>query len=290
MEETSSRMYDTGTLCKVATEKLFKYLSKHKNVSFNACNVEYNSGYFIWYYGQNRIVEFSIKELPDWSFGLWWLSEVEDRDEIKGILFAQFTEEIDKFKPTASRIQCDVKFVNNKIVNAKDAYETISFIYNEPYKAFAIDVCCEHSDITEEDAHNVYNSYVELKQKEAVITSQNNSRMIDEILEIWHDEIERGAAFLSDYGKCISPRHEIVVNGNDERWSNFRTGTYGLEDIDEECYNEFIEIRQECDYKADLEDIYWYCEVTPNFSVVTEKRFNELKEKIQFKKESEDNE
>lgn len=295
MEETSSRVYDTGTLCKVATEQLFKFLSEHKDVNFNAYNIDYNSGYFIWYFGQNRIVEFSIKELPDWSFGLWWLldetSKDENKDEIEGILFAQFTEAIDKFKPAASPIQCNVKFIKDKIVNIEDAYKLIfSFIYNEPYKAFAIDVCGEDNNITEEEAHNVFNSYAEFKQKEKAIVSQNDNKMIDEILEIWHDEIERGTAFLADCSECISPRYEIIVNGDDEKWTNFKPGYYGLEDIDEGCYNEFVKIEKECDDKADEEEVYWYCEVSSDFRVATKKRFDELKEKIQFKKESEDNE
>ncbi len=65
-------------------------------------------GYFVFEYGDNSVCRFKIKEIPEFTFGIWLSNNVnldyyepEFRNS-KLILFAQPTINIDKFKPSRS--------------------------------------------------------------------------------------------------------------------------------------------------------------------------------------------
>ena len=68
----------------------------------------YGNGYFIIEYGEDSVCTFKIKEIPDFTFGIWMSSNVDlnyydkSYQESKLILFTQPTINIDKFKPSRS--------------------------------------------------------------------------------------------------------------------------------------------------------------------------------------------
>lgn len=95
-------------LYKQMTERLFKEIKKEcsdLNQDIDIEEVEYEDGYFIFGRGTNSVVRFKIKQAPDWTFGIWWKEPETDEEGVITAtceLFWQFTETIDKFKPSRS--------------------------------------------------------------------------------------------------------------------------------------------------------------------------------------------
>lgn len=76
-----------------------------KKIGFTPINVQCGNGYFIFDMGENSVVNFWIKELNGWKFGIWFYSPKDDNGEDKPNycqFFAQRELFIDKFKPAAS--------------------------------------------------------------------------------------------------------------------------------------------------------------------------------------------
>lgn len=76
-----------------------------KKIGFTPINVQCGNGYFIFDMGENSVVNFWIKELNGWKFGIWFYSPKDDNGEDKPNycqFFAQRELFIDKFKPSAS--------------------------------------------------------------------------------------------------------------------------------------------------------------------------------------------
>ena len=103
---------------KQATEIVFEGLKERFPFGLNITDVEYLDGYFIFGHGTNSVVHFHIEETPGWKYGIWWspisknTKEGEEDDEnaeyytdrVHCSIFAQYEEEIDKFKPSASMV------------------------------------------------------------------------------------------------------------------------------------------------------------------------------------------
>jgi hypothetical protein len=74
-------------------------LSKH----FTIQNKQFINGYFMFYHGENSVCHFSIKETPNWKYGIW----LEENNKFE--IFGEHKELIDKFKPS----RCCVSHENN---------------------------------------------------------------------------------------------------------------------------------------------------------------------------------
>lgn len=112
------------------TRKVLKYLEKN---GFHSTNVIYGDGYFIFPHGKDMVINFHIKEVKGWKFGIWW-----DINGNSGFdFFAQYEANIDKFKPTAST------FVERDVCledwNLDDVVRICQFIKKHPHKAWALD-------------------------------------------------------------------------------------------------------------------------------------------------------
>jgi len=55
----------------------------------------FGNGYFLFYHGQKAVCHFSLKETPDWRYGIWLNSSNKGYS-----IFGEHEELIDKFKPT----------------------------------------------------------------------------------------------------------------------------------------------------------------------------------------------
>ena len=95
------------TISKNATQCILSNLQKCEKYSFNnedfkgfkVINVEFADGYY-----DNQFVEFEIEETPEWLYGIWW-NGANEYNQLLGCFFAQYKENIDKFKPTHSNIK-----------------------------------------------------------------------------------------------------------------------------------------------------------------------------------------
>lgn len=121
------------------TRQLFEHL---KNQNYTVATKQYGDGYFIFDYGPNTVVQFSLKETPGWLYGVWWRVSVnkEGTVRISGEFFAQYEEEIDKFKPSASYYGCDMLSLvaadGSVCLEEGEVVSIIDFIRNHPYRAW----------------------------------------------------------------------------------------------------------------------------------------------------------
>ena len=133
---------------KQSTFELFERIKKEVDIDLHFEDVNFGDGYFIFGYGTNSTVNFHIKEAPGWLGGIWWFpietEETKDKkkkeyvkDRINCVIFFQYEDEIDKFKPTASMFggdYFDFYFEGNHTDSAfLHACWDLKFIIKEPY-------------------------------------------------------------------------------------------------------------------------------------------------------------
>ena len=121
------------------TRQLFEHL---KSQNYTITTEQYGDGYFIFDYGLNTVVHFRLKETPGWLYGIWWSFKINKEGIINlvGEFFAQYEEEIDKFKPSASYYGCDMLSLvaadGSICLDEGDVISIIDFIHNHPYRAW----------------------------------------------------------------------------------------------------------------------------------------------------------
>ena len=87
-----------------------RILEKFRSRGLTIDHYDMGNGYFIFNHGENSVMNFKLKEAPQWKFGVWLtkFKERKPRDErspgdyINIQIFAQNELWIDKFKPTNS--------------------------------------------------------------------------------------------------------------------------------------------------------------------------------------------
>lgn len=136
-------IYDTDDIVSEKFLKLTNQLFEHlKSQNYTIATEDYGSGYFIFDYGPNTIIHFRLKETPGWLYGVWWSFKVNKEGiiSIVGEFFAQYEEEIDKFKPSASYYGCDMLSLvaadGSICLEEGEVISIIDFIRNHPYRAW----------------------------------------------------------------------------------------------------------------------------------------------------------
>ena len=236
---------------KKATDVLFERIKKETELDLHFEDVAFGDGYFIFGYGTNSVVHFHIKEAPGWLFGIWW-SPVETEetknkkrkeyitDQVYCELFAQYEEEIDKFKPTAStfcssfRLHFDENYYDGFINGCAD----IRFIVKEPYLAFYREMHCvdfNHEYVSRETAKRYWNRHWKEKAKDKANDKLNAQTMFNTVKHIIDPIVKGGDAFILDEGSNVNPRYQIFirnVNLSDGKPLVEEEGFYGLFDFD----------------------------------------------------------
>ena len=109
---------------------------------------EFGNGYFVYDIGENAVCHFSLKETPEWRYGIWLL------ENNKFTIFGEHIELIDKFKPSATYIEHKnditefIKEVKN-IANNSKLYFVDSLTYGDaltPWKEYK----CGDGDVSYE--------------------------------------------------------------------------------------------------------------------------------------------
>lgn len=136
-------IYDTDDIVSEKFLKLTNQLFEHlKSQNYTIATEEYGDGYFIFDYGPNTVVHFRLKETPGWLYGVWWSFKVNKEGiiSIVGEFFAQYEEEIDKFKPSASYYAYDMEILmaadGSVCLEEGEVISIINFIRNHPYRAW----------------------------------------------------------------------------------------------------------------------------------------------------------
>lgn len=257
------------------TDKFFSIINRYfesDNQHVHFSDVKYLDGYYIFGSGSNSVVHFHIDECPGWLFGIWWSfpGDKENRRSINGDFFAQYEENIDKFKPSASvccesiQIYPEDKPDNGCVGFARDV---IRFIINEPYLAFCRDYCYWNYNYeyhTKEEAEAVYNKFRAQRDNENKYTKifdDDVFKFIDEkIIPLFID------AKIEDMGANWYPRYELKAPYSKNTEYVERVGCYDLfgvifgdEDSDEksELSNEFYDIISRNEKRAEDLGFIW---------------------------------
>lgn len=226
---------------KQATDRLFQEL-KNECGGLTITDVEYLDGYFIFGRGTNSIVHFHIDETPGWKYGIWW-EPVEDKDTGKPYtdrvhcsIFAQYEEEIDKFKPSASMVceELTLYFQYQSTSRLWAFADDIKFIRDEPYLAFYREM--HYTDfnreyISREEARTYYELHRAERKLEAEVKEANDKDILSTICQILKEDLEAGICFIQDRSESWSPRYEIIVKNINDECEN---GCYDVLDIIEE--------------------------------------------------------
>ena len=136
-------IYDTDDMASEKFLKLTNQLFEHlKSQNYTIATEDYGSGYFIFDYGPNTVIHFRLKETPGWLYGVWWSFKVNKEGiiSIVGEFFAQYEEEIDKFKPSASYYAYDMEVLmaadGSVCLEEGEVVLVINFIRDHPYRAW----------------------------------------------------------------------------------------------------------------------------------------------------------
>lgn len=111
-------------------------------------DIEYNDTYFIIYHGINSIMDFKIKEAPEWLFGVWVYVDTEE-SKVNIDIFAQNELSMYKFKPSESTFSKEIEMDLDENIDVNDIDLAVNIhnnsilpffkiIMDKPYLAFYI--------------------------------------------------------------------------------------------------------------------------------------------------------
>ena len=132
-EMTTSKKYE------IMRGEILDYIKK---IGFTPINVQCGNGYFIFDMGENSVVNFWIKELKGWKFGIWFHTSKPDENGKKEPdscqFFAQRELFIDKFKPAASNYCEEIKAYgkDNKFFDTFSFIKIKNMLYEMKYHPF----------------------------------------------------------------------------------------------------------------------------------------------------------
>ena len=132
-EMTTSKKYE------IMRGEILDYIKK---IGFTPIDIQCGNGYFIFDMGENSVVNFWIKELKGWKFGIWFHTSKPDENGKKEPdscqFFAQRELFIDKFKPAASNYCEEIKAYgkDNKFFDNFALIDIKSMLYEMKYHPF----------------------------------------------------------------------------------------------------------------------------------------------------------
>lgn len=232
---------------KLASERIFSEINNTSHIiKFTFEDIEYLDGYFIFGKGTNSVVHFHIKETPGWKYGIWFDAD-EKTTNINYKWFAQYEENIDKFKPSASVISYDGVVCNEQPSGVWKVLNNIKFIAEHPELAFYRDshfVDFNTEYVSEDTAKEFFDNWKYKKELRKELTENATYEISNYIKENILSKFI--GAELYDCGENSFPRYDIIVpvQGNEEEFDG-----EGLYDVDDSAfktgslkeYNELVE-------------------------------------------------
>lgn len=190
-----------------------------KKIGFTPINIQCGNGYFIFDMGENSVVNFWIKELNGWKFGIWFhtskLDENGKKEPDSCQFFAQRELFIDKFKPAASNYCEEIKAYgkDNKFFDNFALIDIKSMLYEMKYHPFI--------SFYKEVA---YSNYIDRKNLIWFYIKENWDAKFYDIKKNavkWKDcTITR--TYLNHVKKVLEKKSNVetvkVIDGEDENW------------------------------------------------------------------------
>lgn len=291
---------------------VFKFKRDNKEYSFTATNIDYdNDEYYKDGYDPHRYIEFSIKELPMWRFGIWFLDpEQYDNKKagykyfFKGTLFAQVEQFCDKFKPSRSSFVTEfiynpkhtVEFsdgtselVEEDISSNYEIQKTLVFMLEQPALAFCRDVCFWDYNIeyhTKAEAERTMNKII----RDQDISDANKKIMADKVVDFCRNLVTNRKLYFKDYitDAFLSipednryPKRDLYLYWND---TEQEPGWYGFDpksDMTKEGYTYWKDCMKEMKkLSRKLNVLFWEFETVDLYCLSLtndKKRYNKLK-------------
>ena len=182
--------------------------------------------------GSNSVVDFYVKECPDWKFRIQWYHRQEPIDKrdvyrIKGEVFCCYKPILDKFNYYNSNTKCEVfgyvtpkEFNNTEYWYLSGAYklkQMIEFIVKEPYLAFCRDYKgwdynrAFHSRESAKKVFESWKAHYELSNKvKAECDKEYLGYVKENILPICGKN-----TIIVDKGDNWSPRYEMICKSSE---------------------------------------------------------------------------
>lgn len=212
-EMTTSKKYE------IMCGEILDYIKK---IGFTPINIQYNNGYYIFYMGENSVINFWIKELKGWKFGIWFHTSKPDENGKKELdscqFFAQRELFIDKFKPAASNYCKEIKAYgkDNKFFDNFALIDIKSMLYEMKYHPFI----SFYKAVA-------YSNYIDRKSLIWFYIKENcDVKFYDckEKFNRWKDcTITR--IYLNHVKKVLEKKPNVgtvkVIDGEDEDWSSY---------------------------------------------------------------------
>lgn len=251
VEEADKKGY--ADTYKKAMELVVSKIAEDDQTPFHIEDVKYQDGYYIFGTGTNSIAHFHIKEIPGFLFGIWWnepkVDEDKNRTVVPGEMFAQYEDNIDKFKPSRSEFCWNISAVfytqfEDDINGRYMLLQELKFMANEPYLAFCRDYCGWNYNSeyhTRAEAKKTYDKYLTFKANKEKYTKENDELVLafikDKVLPLYNN------SYIYDCGENWSPRYEVVAPLKD----NLDKGVeeHGLYDLFDESVQEEKAVKKE---------------------------------------------
>lgn len=172
-------------------------------------DLEFFDGYFVFYRGPNKTAQFKIRQAPGWLFGIWWDDNISN-DYSRGEIFAQYEENIDKFKPSYSAFcfSCIASIKQVPSENETDYSNMVKFIIEEPYLAFYRDYSGIDYNLCYVSKNKAKKAYIEWKNK-AAQEKKNTDKLNHKVYSLLRRHIKDFK--LKDNGECCYPRYTVYL-------------------------------------------------------------------------------
>lgn len=253
-----------------ASDKIISLIET--NLGTKATDVKKLDEYFIFTSGENSVLHFHLDNCPGWKFGIWWDEPEKVKqgmkkvvsDYVRGTLFAQYEETIDKFKPSASQIASEFWFCSNDNYLYCAIENIIKFISSEPALAFCRDYHYWDYNTqyhSREEAEEEFEKYKIQHEKEVRINKECDEKILnyvrENILPLFKD------SEIVDHGDCWAPRYEVYAKFESNTDLVSEPGCYSWFNNEDEDERKAQEKYQE--YEASLKkyaednDVWWWC-------------------------------
>ena len=245
--------------------------------------------------GDHSVIDFYVKECPDWKFRIQWYHRQESIDRsdnyrIKGEVFCCYKPILDKFNYYNSNIKCEVlghgmsKEFNNTdywyLSGSYDLKQMIEFIVKEPYLAFCRDYKgwdynrAFHSRESAKKAFESWKAYYELSNKvKAECDKEYLDYVKENILPIYGKN-----TIIVDRGDNWSPRYEMICKSSEfTPEPKIKPGCYSIMTEQKEAairLNDFADFLSEL---AENQGITWYPSsvIASSVMIIADKEWNE---------------
>lgn len=287
MEENKKiNIFNEEDIYRKATQRVFKalsdgryqydyhsyYIPKNNNVKFHVNQKSSRNDFLTLYTLHPSIVEFYIDELPGWRFGIWWKEEVTEiplkalrKDEedskvyiLKGTLFTQYEENINKFKPSESELKVELDLRGdslneiNRICDKSLLFDLLNFMFREPYLAFyrdynSADLNSEY--VTRKEAKKCFIKALKYWKKEKKVIDKAN-KIITKFYNETIKPLFKGL-IITDAGENWSPRYHLLLPIENNEFDITKPGSYWLGDLYEDLIDELDKVENRCAKIAD---------------------------------------